>query len=138
VSPAYEYRLDDGSWQLQLDFSNVKPGVHTVSARDIYGCGSLTSGSFRLIGYARFFTPNGDGYNDTWNVINDAQISIYKVLIYDRFGKLLKQLDPRGGGWDGTFNGAAMPADDYWFVVDLRDKNTGETSEFSGHFTLKL
>lgn len=138
VSPAYEYRLDDGSWQLQSDFSNVKPGVHTVSARDIYGCGSLTSGSFRLIGYARFFTPNGDGYNDTWNVINDAQISIYKVLIYDRFGKLLKQLDPRGGGWDGTFNGAAMPADDYWFVVDLRDKNTGETSEFSGHFTLKL
>jgi gliding motility-associated-like protein len=59
-------------------------------------------------------------------------------LIYDRFGKLLKQLDPRGGGWDGTFNGAAMPADDYWFLVDLRDKNTGETSEFSGHFTLKL
>lgn len=138
TTPVYEYRLDDGPWQLQPDFSNVKPGVHTVSARDIHGCGSLTSDSFRLIGYSRFFTPNGDGYNDTWNVINDAQVSISKILIYDRFGKLLKQLDPRGRGWDGTYNGAAMPADDYWFVVDLRDKSTGDVSEFTGHFTLKL
>ncbi|HSM62460.1 MAG TPA: T9SS type B sorting domain-containing protein, partial [Gillisia sp.] len=138
TTPVYEYRLDAGPWQLQPDFSNVKPGVHTVSARDIYGCGSLTSDSFRLIGYSRFFTPNGDGYNDTWNVINDAQVSISKILIYDRFGKLLKQLDPRGRGWDGTYNGAAMPADDYWFLVYLRDKSTGVVSEFTGHFTLKL
>ncbi len=134
----YEYQLDNGNWQEQSDFGKVKPGVHTVSARDIYGCGTTTSAPFRLIGYARFFTPNADGYNDTWNVINDPQVSISKVLIYDRYGKLIKQLDPNGRGWDGTYNGEVMPADDYWFAVDLKDQNTGIISEFTGHFTLKL
>jgi len=138
TAPVYEYQLDTGAWQQDSNFTNVRPGLHTVSARDIYGCGMATSAAFRLIGYARFFTPNGDGYNDTWNVINDPQVSISKILIYDRYGKLIKQLDPRGRGWDGTYNGEIMPADDYWFVVDLRDQNTGVVSEFTGHFTLKL
>lgn len=136
--PSYEYQLDNGAWQEQSNFIKVKPGLHTVSARDISGCGMATSAAFRLIGYARFLTPNGDGFNDSWNVINDPQVSISKVLIYDRYGKLIKQLDPRGSGWDGTYNGAVMPADDYWFVVDLKDQSTGKVSEFSGHFTLKL
>ncbi|WP_034886452.1 T9SS type B sorting domain-containing protein [Gillisia sp. JM1] len=138
TKPIYEYQLDNGAWQDQANFTNVKPGLHTVSVRDIYGCGMATSAAFRLIGYARFFTPNGDGFNDTWNVINDPQVSISKVLIYDRYGKLIKQLDPRGRGWDGTYNGEIMPADDYWFVVDVKDQNTGTVSEFTGHFTLKL
>jgi len=135
--PIYEYQLDNGAWQEQADFDNVKPGLHTVSVKDVYGCSMAISETFRLIGYSRFFTPNGDGYNDTWNVINDAQVSISKILIYDRFGKLIKQLDPRGRGWDGTYNGKTMPSDDYWFVVDLKDQNTGLISEFTGHFTLK-
>lgn len=136
--PTYEYQLDNSAWQTQANFTNVKPGLHTVSARDIYGCGMATSAEFRLIGYARFFTPNGDGFNDTWNIINDPEISISKILIYDRYGKLIKQLDPRGNGWDGTLNGKNMPADDYWFTIDMKDQETGIISEFSGHFTLKI
>lgn len=134
----YEYQLDNGAWQQAPTFNKVKPGLHNVSARDIYGCGMATSEAFRLIGYSRFFTPNGDGFNDTWNVINDPEVSISKILIYDRYGKLIKQLDPLGKGWDGTYNGQVMPADDYWFVVDLKDQSTGTVSEYSGHFTLKL
>jgi len=134
----YEYQLDNGTWQDQPDFTKVTPGLHTVSARDLNGCGMATSEAFRLIGFARFFTPNGDGFNDTWNVINAPEVSISKILIYDRYGKLLKQLNPLGKGWDGSFNGKIMPADDYWFVVDLKDQTTGTVSEFTGHFTLKI
>lgn len=138
TAATYEYQLDDGDWQDQSSFNNVKPGLHMVSVRDIYGCGLTTSAPFRLIGYPRFFTPNADGFNDTWNVVNDSQVSISKVLIYDRYGKLIKQLDPKGKGWDGTYNGKVMPADDYWFVVDSKDQSTGIISEYSGHFSLKL
>ena len=137
-SATFEYQLDGGAWQNSSSFADVKPGRHIISSRDEKGCGIASSTSFNLVGYARFFTPNGDGYNDTWNVTNDEQVSISKILIYNRYGKLLKQLDPRGSGWDGTNDGKSMPADDYWFVVDLRDKSTGVISEFSGHFTLKL
>jgi gliding motility-associated-like protein len=55
-----------------------------------------------------------------------------QILIYDRMGKLLRELDPLGPGWDGTWNGNNMPSSDYWFVVKLQDGRT-----FKGHFSLK-
>jgi len=133
----YEYRLDNGSWQLLPTFTSVPGGNHTISAREVNGCGSAISQSFRLIGYPRFFTPNSDGYNDTWNVINDSEISITKVLIFDRYGKLLKQLDPTASGWDGTYNSHGMPGDDYWFLLEYKDAESGVQKNFKGHFTLK-
>lgn len=133
---SYEYRLDNGPWQAEPVFTGVDGGNHTVTAREINGCGSTESRPFRLLGYPRFFTPNNDGYNDTWNIINDSGGSITKVIIFDRYGKLLKQLNPRSGGWDGTFNARQMPADDYWFLVEFRDPNTGEVEEFNGNFSL--
>lgn len=132
----YEYRLDGGVWQGSPVFENVAPGAHVITAREINGCGSATSEVFRLIGFPRFFTPNSDGYNDTWNVINDPEVSISEVLIFDRFGKLLKQLDPSSGGWDGTFNGREMPATDYWFRLKYREPVSGEIREFKGNFSL--
>jgi gliding motility-associated-like protein len=41
-----------------------------------------------------------------------------QIFIYDRFGKLLKQIFPFGSGWDGKYNNNDMPSDDYWFTVD--------------------
>lgn len=132
----YEYRLDDGPWQEENVFNGVAGGTHTVTAREVNGCGTTSSRPFRLVGYPRFFTPNNDGYNDTWNVLNDSDGSITRVIIFDRYGKLIKQLNPRSGGWDGTFNGRALPADDYWFSVEFRDGGSGEAEIFKGHFSL--
>ncbi len=132
---SYEYQLDNGSWQTDPVFNNVAPGNHTISAREINGCGNATSQQFRLIGYPRFFTPNSDGFNDTWNVVNDSG-TISKVFIFDRFGKLLKQLNPSSGGWDGNFNGKAMTADDYWFLIEYKDPDSGAIREYSGNFSL--
>ena len=133
----YEYKLDNDQWQMQPIFTRVTPGNHTIAAREINGCGSAISQPFRLIGYPRFFTPNFDSYNDIWNVVNDEEVSIRKVFIFDRYGKLLKQLDPTSGGWDGTYNSQLMPSDDYWFLLEYRDTKSGATREFKGHFTLK-
>lgn len=136
IAATYEYRLNNGSWQANPVFGRVPGGTHTITAREINGCGSITSRPFRLIGYPRFFTPNGDGYNDTWNVINDASLSITRVIIFDRYGKLIKELNPSSGGWDGTFNGKEMPADDYWFLVSYRGSDS-VIEEYKGNFTLK-
>ena len=133
----YEYSLNGGAWQQNPTFSGVPGGTHQITAREINGCGSATSAPFRLIGYPRFFTPNNDGYNDTWNIITGEDISILKVMIFDRYGKLLKQLNPSAGGGDGTFNNQPMPADDYWFVVDYRDASVESVQQFKANFTLK-
>lgn len=135
-NPVFEYSLDGGNWQQNNRFNNVSAGNHSVAARVENGCGSISSMNFTLVGYPRFFTPNGDGYNDTWNVINDEEILFKRVFIFNRFGKLLKQLDPAANGWDGTFNGNALPADDYWFMVEL-DTGKSSTKQYKGHFTLK-
>ena len=53
--------------------------------------------------------------------------------IYDRYGKLVKELSPNSIGWDGTFNGQELPASDYWYVF----KMDATAPEKRGHFSLK-
>jgi gliding motility-associated-like protein len=132
----YEYNINNGPWQDSGIFSNVSIGTHTITARDKNGCG-LVSDTITVIDYPLYFTPNGDGVNDRWNIVGLNNQPSSKIYIFDRYGKLLKQLSPSGNGWDGTFNGQLMPSNDYWFTVEYREPNTGEIQEFKAHFTLK-
>ncbi len=131
----YEYQLDEGPFQDSNIFENVQPGDHTVTIRDKYGCGSVTL-DVGVIDYPLYFTPNADGYHDTWNIIGiEAGDPTAKIYIFDRFGKLLKQLSPMGPGWDGTYGGRPLPSSDYWFRIEYAED--GKSKEFKGHFTLK-
>ncbi|WP_339622497.1 T9SS type B sorting domain-containing protein [uncultured Winogradskyella sp.] len=130
----YEYSLDNGPWQDDGIFINVSGGEHQITARDKKGCGFVTESIF-VIYYPLYFTPNGDGNNDTWNI--EGVVSNAKIYIFDRYGKLLKQLNPDGIGWDGTFNGNMMPTNDYWFTVQYNEPLTGFQKEFKAHFALK-
>ena len=130
----YEYAIDDesGPYQDEPLFELVRPGIHTIYIRDKNNCG-IAKIDVSVIGYKKFFTPNGDGIHDTWKVLGiraDFQ-SKSKVYIFDRYGKLLKELDPLSKGWNGTFNGKPMPSTDYWFRVYLEDGR-----EFKSHFSL--
>ncbi len=133
----YEYALkaEDSSfivYQEDPSFDNVRPGFYTIYVRDeICGTSMLP---ISVIGHPKYFTPNGDTINDYWKIkgISTVVQPNSAVLIYDRYGKLLKQLSVQSNGWDGTFNGTQLPTDDYWFRVFLQDGR-----EFSGHFTLK-
>ncbi|UMY64383.1 MULTISPECIES: T9SS type B sorting domain-containing protein [unclassified Flavobacterium] len=137
----YEYRLDDGPWQTSNTFTGVsnvlgyaQTGSHTVYARDLKSCGQVEYAVY-LVDYPKYFTPNGDGIHDTWNIPVISGQPGALVYIFDRSGKLLKQIYPSGTGWDGTFNGNQMPADDYWFLIQYEE--AGITKEFKAHFTLK-
>jgi gliding motility-associated-like protein len=131
----YEYALDDinGPYQDNNTFNNVEPGLYTIYVRDKNNCG-ITEGLVSVIGFPKFFTPNDDTRNDFWQVsgISNQFQANSSILIFDRYGKLLKELDPLSPGWDGTFNGAKLPTSDYWFKVKLEDG-----SVFTSHFTLK-
>jgi gliding motility-associated-like protein len=130
----YEYSLDAGPWQDSGIFTGVSQGQHEVTARDKIGCGLTTTPIF-VIDYPLYFTPNGDSNHDTWNI--EGIGSTAKIYIFDRYGKLIKQLSPTGSGWDGTYNGNMMPTSDYWFTVEYDEPLTGNRKEFKAHFTLK-
>ncbi|MFV5698372.1 T9SS type B sorting domain-containing protein [Flavobacterium sp. ZT3R17] len=132
----YEYSLDEpsGFWQDSNFFDKVPAGIHEVFINDKNGCG-VVSKTIAVIGAPKFFTPNNDGYNDYWSVkgVNETFNSKSIIYIFDRYGKLIKQWVPNlNQGWDGTFNGNPLPADDYWFTLKLEDGR-----EAKGHFSLK-
>jgi gliding motility-associated-like protein len=132
----YEFSLDDGAWQESNIFENVPGGLHIVKARDLNGCG-VGATTILVIDYPHYFTPNGDGYNDTWNIYGIETQANSKIYIFDRYGKLIKQLNPIGEGWNGTFNGTPLPTTDYWFTVEYDEPISGERKIFRAHFTLK-
>jgi gliding motility-associated-like protein len=136
----FEFAIDDGPFQNSTTFTNVTPGTHTVFGRRIGADCNITEIEIGIIDFPRFFTPNNDGFHDTWNIIGIgvAPNLNAKIFIFDRFGKLLKQLSPTSPGWDGTFNGQPMPSNDYWFRVEFTEPDEiGTQRTFQGHFTLK-
>jgi gliding motility-associated-like protein len=140
----YEFSLDNFNYTSEpntdSNFTNLEPGVYNLYIRDKnsyyyyeFGCGILEI-PVSVIGYKKYFTPNNDGVNETWKIlgIRPDYNADSKVYIFDRYGKLLKQLDPLTEGWDGTYLGKPMPATDYWFRVYLSE----DGREFKGHFSL--
>ncbi len=131
----FEYSLDlpNGPFQNSTFFENVSPGFHSIYINDRNGCG-IVKQDIAVLGAPKFFTPNQDGYNDTWNLVGvDKATNAYSTIyIYDRFGRLLKQISGLGTGWDGKLNGQSQPADDYWYVIELQNGRIAK-----GNFSLK-
>lgn len=127
----YEYSLDGGIYQLSNQFTGLANGEYTVHVRDINGCG-VDHEDVYLLMYPKFFTPNGDSYNDAWGIKFYKNEPRMVVQIFDRQGKFIKQLTDTDPLWDGTHNGQLLPATDYWFTV-LRENG----KEHRGHFSLK-
>ncbi|MDV7140829.1 T9SS type B sorting domain-containing protein [Maribacter sp. TH_r10] len=135
----YEYAINGGEFQENPVFNDVPPGINSVIINDVNGCGTTEPIDFLVVGYPKFFTPNNDTYNDYWNVKGIETLIDPVVHIFDRYGKLIKQLDASTIGWDGTFNGKPMPSSDYWFKMDYSRDEEGVivARTLRTHFTLK-
>jgi gliding motility-associated-like protein len=131
----YEFSLDNinGFYQDSNEFFNVFPGFHTIYVKDKNGCG-ITEQIVSVLGFPKYFTPNGDGFHDTWRVygVSSNFNQDISVKIFNRYGKLLVVQNNLSPAWDGTLKGSALPSDDYWFLITFEDGRT-----YNGHFTLK-
>ena len=130
----YLFRLDNGMDNPSGIFRNIFPGRHVLSVYIDDGCLILIQ-EFQVFGYPPFFTPNGDGVNDRWNLLGGDGIEVYQVSIFDRFGRLLHVMDGAGPGWDGNSNGMQMPASSYWFRIEYESEERLLSS--TGFFALK-
>jgi len=129
----YEFSLDGVNYQDSNIFSNLNAGEYTVYVQDKKGCGIIFE-TFYILDYPKYFTPNNDGYNDTWYIKNLDKRNLENsvITIFDRYGKLIKQVSGTSEGWNGTFNGEILPSTDYWFTIELTNGKT-----IKGHFALK-
>lgn len=133
-SGLFVYAIDNPNGPFQQDsiFYDVPPGIHTVYVKNQKGCAVMAK-QFSVLGFPQYFTPNGDGYHDTWEVqgITNAFFANARIYIFDRFGKIIAERNVINLSWDGTYNGNKLPSSDYWYLVSLEN---GET--FRGHFSL--
>jgi gliding motility-associated-like protein len=108
---------------------------HVAYVKDDNGC--QTKFEFLMeppaIFIPEYFTPNGDGINDTWEIGNLTEVyPNAHIQIFDRFGKLLVDMTGEENSWDGTYNGHKLPSTDYWYVIDIEEIDM----QYNGHFTL--
>ncbi len=130
----YQYDLGLG-YDLKNVIENALPKrKYKVSISDELGCVSdttITAQYYQLI-IPDFFTPQNDGINDTWKIINLDMYSKVKVNIFDRYGKQIYASTDPLQEWDGTYNGHALPSSDYWYTIYVFDTK----DQYTGHFTL--
>jgi gliding motility-associated-like protein len=131
-SSNYEFSIDGNYYQDSPEFLNIAAGSYSAYAREKNGCGISNPFLFTILDYPRFFTPNGDGYNDTWTIKNLNLLPQATINIFNRYGKLLKQFNSPSFSWNGTLNNYLLPADDYWFSLIFENGKN-----IKGHFSLK-
>ncbi|WP_177169140.1 T9SS type B sorting domain-containing protein [Flavobacterium terrigena] len=136
----FQLEYPDGTtsaFQASNVFNNLEPGEYFVNIYDTLGnCSPTQVGPIYIINYPNYFTPNGDGVHDTWNILDLEKQPNSVISIFDRYGKLLKQITPAGIGWDGKYNGKDMPSSDYWFTVEYISQSN-QKGIFKSHFSLK-
>lgn len=129
------YAIDNYEPQTSNIFTQVSSGTHQVTVSDANGCGSTPIPiPIKLISSPKSFSPNGDGYNDVWNIVGLQNQDNPRIFILDRYGKIIKQLATNDDSWDGSFHGQPLPADDYWFVISYLEN--GVAKEYRSHFSL--
>ena len=126
----FEYSLDGINYQNYNVFENTIGGVKKAYVREKNNCGKAIF-NFTLIVFPKFFTPNGDTFNDYFSMEGFQSITNTTISIFDRYGKLITYLNPKNPFWDGTLHGNPIPASDYWYNAILQDG-----TELKGHFAL--
>jgi len=110
--------------------------TYSVRVVDANGCEATAEifMEFIDIEIPNFFTPDGDGQNDSWKPQNIEQFPEILIKIFDRYGREVAYVTVNGPGWDGRYKGSELPTGDYWYVIKL--KADFDDREFVGHFTL--
>lgn len=98
--------------------------TYFVSTTTPGGCtfrDSVTISVVSEIGVPNTFTPNSDGVNDTWEILNVENFPKIGITIYDRWGQeVYKTIGyPRSKWWNGTRGGKQLPASTYYYVISL-------------------
>lgn len=127
----YEYSIDGFNFQDNSLFTYVNPNEYFVTVRDKNGCNPPAVKRIYVLDYPKYFTPNGDGIHDIWEIKNLWFYPNATISIFDRFGKFIYRFKGNQQGWNGKLNEKELFASDYWFIIEMENGRT-----IKGHFAL--
>jgi gliding motility-associated-like protein len=135
------------SWQPNLNISDttaanptVKPQVttvYTVTVKNAAGCtgwDTVTVTVLPTFVIPNGFSPNGDGYNETWQIDYIYLFPNCEVEVYNRWGEQLFYSKGYNTPWAGKYQGKDVPVGTYYYVIRLNDKRFPD--HFAGPLTI--
>lgn len=142
-TPPFNYTLN-GSSSNDGNFSSLKAGSYLVTVTDSAGCEysfelTLLDECQPLIYPAELFTPNNDGFNDTWQIKGIEAFSKAEVFVFTRWGQRIyhKKSYNNQNAWDGRYLGSKLPAATYYYIIDLHlDNKKDKRGVVKGAITL--
>jgi gliding motility-associated-like protein len=70
-----------------------------------------------LIKPANLISPDGNGINDTWRVINIESYPDAQVQIFDLWGRRIFETTDYRQDWQGTFGNDIVPEGEYFYLI---------------------
>lgn len=134
----YDFIGSEGSLGQQSFYSDLSVGTYFIYVADDNGCidtASIVVSTLECpeLGVTAAITPNGDGYNDVWEIVNIEFYPENEVFIFDRWGQRVyhKKGYTNVDGWKAEYVGLDMPVSSYFYILEVTLKE-GETSIFKG------
>lgn len=127
-----------------VQFPEMIPNLYdaTLYVKTPYGCIDSLTKQVQVVNdvtlYApTAFTPDGDEYNQYWNVyIEGIDVSSFNLQIYNRWGERIWESNDFTVGWDGTYNGRVVQSGTYTWAIDCKDAFTDKKYTFNGSLNL--
>lgn len=125
-----------------FDYENTKSYSVIVQSTDAGGLKDTTIVTLSILDKiegtlpaAGYFSPNNDGYNDTWQIQNVNLYSNYKLVVFAANGEIVFDKSSNyTNDWDGTFNGEELPDGVYYYFLQ---SNSNTNDIYKGTITLK-
>jgi gliding motility-associated-like protein len=120
------------------NITDLFAGTYDLLITDDFGCQKsyefiVETVDIECVSVVNTFTPNGDGYNDTWVLQNLELYPEAVVKVFNRWGNLLFESSGEYTPWDGSYKGTALPAEVYYYVIVL---NNGLDNQYTGSLTI--
>ena len=131
------------SWitgQTVASITSVGAGEYSVIVTDVNNCTANFSYSLTetecFVTPSPYFTPNGDGYNDTWQIANAQYFDNAHLIVFDRWGTRVHEQKGTYESWEGkSYFGIPVPDAVYYYFF-YQNKEDKQKNAKSGSVTI--
>ena len=150
VTNSYVWYINgDSTTTTDLNYTLIDTGLYTItlfSYETLRNCGAVSSRTVSVkycppdsikITVPNVFTPDGDGINDTWQLIlynYNYTISNYQCAIYNRWGIKVFEASSISQAWDGRNTSGLLDSEGAYYYVIKFDANGSQGKKLQKEF----